>query len=402
MGRTMNESAQIHMHPNRETTQTGSAKRVKIEFANTLRGVAAMLVLISHYLGVFWTNRDAVSRYTLLPPLPKNFSTPTLVEWLHFSPWINWGALGVGLFFLISGFVIPFSLLNRNRFSFAIARAFRLLPTYAAGFTVTLIILFLGTNLSGIEWPFSNPDIMIHYIPGLRDHFQTPNIDGIIWTLEVEVKFYIVAAILSSFFINKTFVIVLMPLILTVFQKSYFIVEPTLESWHPMIAWVARPFALSAQFMCLMFIGATLHLLFTKKISRYVVFPSILVHYILFSYLWSDFQSNESIGAFLGYSASIPIFFICMRLGEYFRPHPITAFFADISYPLYVVHAVAGYILMYALLLRGWDYVPAILAATLSSVAIATAIHHVIELPSQAVGRRYARRIGYRKRRFEH
>lgn len=156
-----------------------AGRSTKIEFANTMRGVAAMLVLVSHYLGVFWTNREGVSRYTLLPPLPDKFPTPTLVEWLHFGPWVNWGALGVGLFFLISGFVIPFSLRDRSRASFAIARSWRLIPTYAAGFSVTLIALFLGTELLGSEWPFSALDVVIHYVPGLRDHFQSPNIDGI-------------------------------------------------------------------------------------------------------------------------------------------------------------------------------------------------------------------------------
>ena len=99
---------------------TAAGGSAKIEFANTMRGVAAMLVLVSHYLGVFWTNRQGVSRYTPLPPLPKQFSTPPFVEWIHFGPWVNWGALGVGLFFLISGFVFPFSLGGRSRVSFAL------------------------------------------------------------------------------------------------------------------------------------------------------------------------------------------------------------------------------------------------------------------------------------------
>lgn len=365
---------------------------MKIEFANTMRGVAAMLVLVSHYLGVFWTNREGVSRYTLLPPLPEQFSTPTLVEWLHFSPWVNWGALGVGLFFLISGFVIPFSLRGRNRVSFATARSWRLIPTYAAGFSLTLVALFLGIKLVGSEWPFSAFEVAVHYVPGLRDHFQSPNIDGIIWTLEVEVKFYIVAALLSPLFQKKSLIILLVPVFLVFFSKIYMHYDPILAASMPMAAWLLRPFAFSSQFLCLMFIGATFHLLFVNAVGVRTAVIFIAVGYACFSYLWSDFASDASVGAFVGYSVSIIIFSASIRFSPYFRPHPVTTFFANISYPLYVVHAVAGYIIMYALLLNGWYPGWAILSATAISVTVATLLHYLVERPTQAIGRGYSER----------
>lgn len=42
----------------------------RIEFANTLRGFAALAVVISHYYGVFWSNRAAVESITNAPALP--------------------------------------------------------------------------------------------------------------------------------------------------------------------------------------------------------------------------------------------------------------------------------------------------------------------------------------------
>lgn len=30
----------------------------RLEFANALRGLAALAILVSHYLGVFWFSRD--------------------------------------------------------------------------------------------------------------------------------------------------------------------------------------------------------------------------------------------------------------------------------------------------------------------------------------------------------
>ena len=83
----------------------------RIDFANTLRGFAALAVVISHYYGVFWSSRAAVEAITNAPALPlETHAIPGYISWLHIFPIFNWGAYGVALFFIISGFVIPFSL----------------------------------------------------------------------------------------------------------------------------------------------------------------------------------------------------------------------------------------------------------------------------------------------------
>jgi peptidoglycan/LPS O-acetylase OafA/YrhL len=83
----------------------------RIAFANTLRGIAALTVVINHYFGVFWLSRDVIERMINAPLLPlEAVATPEVVLWISTMPYFNWGAFGVALFFLISGFVIPFSL----------------------------------------------------------------------------------------------------------------------------------------------------------------------------------------------------------------------------------------------------------------------------------------------------
>lgn len=80
----------------------------KIEFANTLRGLAAVSVLVSHYYVIFWGDPSTVG--SLINAPAAAVSMPTYLAWLHAVPQFNWGAFGVALFFLVSGFVIPFSL----------------------------------------------------------------------------------------------------------------------------------------------------------------------------------------------------------------------------------------------------------------------------------------------------
>jgi peptidoglycan/LPS O-acetylase OafA/YrhL len=83
--------------------------RVNLEFVHQLRGIAALVVIFgAHLLGVFWLNPLAVRTLIGVPswdPPPG----PQLVMWLHHFPLIGFGHFGVAVFFLISGFVIPFS-----------------------------------------------------------------------------------------------------------------------------------------------------------------------------------------------------------------------------------------------------------------------------------------------------
>jgi peptidoglycan/LPS O-acetylase OafA/YrhL len=108
----------------------------KVDFANTLRGIAALSVVISHYFGVFWLYRSAVSSFINAPELPlSTYAIPNYINWLHKFPLFNWGAYGVALFFIISGFVIPFSLHKVNRLGFCVSRIFRIIPLYIVGFS---------------------------------------------------------------------------------------------------------------------------------------------------------------------------------------------------------------------------------------------------------------------------
>ncbi|MGD9744518.1 MAG: acyltransferase family protein, partial [Dongiaceae bacterium] len=116
----------------------------RVEFANALRGLAALFVLISHHLGQFWLDRSLAVRYADMPRLEDSVPTPLLVSILNPTRYIDWGAFGVALFFLISGFVIPFAFERYGWKGFLAGRFFRIYPTYAVGFTATLLAIYLG------------------------------------------------------------------------------------------------------------------------------------------------------------------------------------------------------------------------------------------------------------------
>ncbi|HEN3634123.1 TPA: acyltransferase family protein, partial [Yersinia enterocolitica] len=83
---------------------------MKIIFANQLRGIAAIMVVMSHYLGSFFYRQDLVSARIGSDSIPIN--KPWYADFILNIPLnsFNFGPLGVSIFFLISGFVILFSL----------------------------------------------------------------------------------------------------------------------------------------------------------------------------------------------------------------------------------------------------------------------------------------------------
>lgn len=107
----------------------------------------------------------------------------------------RYGFLGVNLFFLISGFVILWTAIGRSPTDFIITRFSRLYPIFWVAIGVTVFF----------KWWFYNDAIDIKNIllnmtmvPGyLGQKFEY--IDGVYWTLAVEIKFYFLLFLLIIF-----------------------------------------------------------------------------------------------------------------------------------------------------------------------------------------------------------
>lgn len=69
---------------------------------------------------------------------------------------------------------------------------------------------------------------------------------------------------------------------------------------------------------------------------------------------------------------------------------------SDISYPLYVIHGVAGYSLLRILLDMGLKPWVSLLITTFIAVLLAFLLHKLIELPSQKLGKRLIHRTRIR------
>lgn len=249
----------------------------RIQFANTLRGMAIILVLVAHYGWVFWSARDAVSALTNTPVLSlEKHPIPSYFIFLNWISILNIGAYGVALFFLISGFVIPFSIQKNSVLSFMIQRFFWILPIYIIGFSITLLAIWVGGIYFDRDFPFSFQEILVHLLPGARDILWSRNIDGVIWTLEIEVKFYLICALGSHWIKNNSRKIFLVPLFMTIISL---VLSSKIDQWSLNSILLYRQcfnFTFLTIFVSFMFIGVVFSFLQTDKIEPKQAFPLII------------------------------------------------------------------------------------------------------------------------------
>jgi peptidoglycan/LPS O-acetylase OafA/YrhL len=102
------------------------------------------------------------------------------------------GYLGVDVFFMISGFVILWSAHGRSGAGFARARILRLYPEFWLALLITTLTLYLlsgaGRHLDVLQL-LGNATMIPQYV-GVQ------MIDGVYWTLAVEIKFYVLVFLL--------------------------------------------------------------------------------------------------------------------------------------------------------------------------------------------------------------
>lgn len=362
----------------------------KIEFANTLRGIAAISVLIAHYFGVFWTSPPTVAALTNAPmltfqemPIPSYISVIQLVNYFNF----NYGAFGVGLFFLVSGFVIPISLERKGMLDFVVNRVLRIFPTYFVGFGVTLLALLLSCYYFDARWLYTRDEVFIHFIPGLRDLFWSRSIDGIVWTLEVELKFYIICAVCIVLFRRGSLWVFLLPAIVAAFGLYAAAVLPQYGQTNAWLYIKLLTFIYPAKFIVFMFVGVALYYYHSSKMSLLQASVTVLICFGLFLVMWRNGPEANTASLVYSYAMALVFFVIAMIWPTLFHANRITDFLANISYPLYVIHGVMGYVMLRILMDLYVAPLVALALVVVLALSISWGIHTCVERPSQRLAK---------------
>lgn len=365
----------------------------RIEFANTLRGLAALCVVVHHYGYFFWHERAITGLLINAPSLDASVSeAPACLQWLGFLWPIELGQFGVGLFYLLSGFVIPFSFQRSGWRGFALGRILRIYPTYAAGFACTLAAIYFCGTYFDRPFPHEMGAVLPHFLPGLQDILLTPSIDGIIWTLNVEMKFYLVCVLASALLSRGSRAVFLVPMALTACAVTVAMMSANRGGhWTVAMTMLCLPIL----FINLMFIGVAFNYWDRRLLKPSLALAEIGMLILAMAVVWWSATPIPLPYAW-SYGLAVLAFGLCFFFSDaqVLRGTRLSEYFADISYPLYVVHGVAGYASMRLLLEASWPPAAAMALTLCATLGLATLIHRFVEQPSHRLGRRLARSGG--------
>lgn len=159
--------------------RTSAPLKVRFKLLDGLRLFAALSVVAYHYLGYqheYW-------------------GIPVSEQFPRLSQFAAYGGLGVHLFFIISGFVILMSAWGRSIPQFVASRVSRLYPAYWAAVLATTFLLVVITQGSMKKLSFEQVFMNLTMVQGA---FGVGSVDGVYWTLFVELLFYGLVTILIT------------------------------------------------------------------------------------------------------------------------------------------------------------------------------------------------------------
>ncbi|HVE94045.1 MAG TPA: acyltransferase [Acidimicrobiales bacterium] len=362
----------------------------RIWFAHALRGIACSLVVAGHMLEVFPREQTVVGQLGHFPPGPvvqTVWERPSL--WLE-GYGVSAAPVGVALFFLVSGFVIPFSLRDGSIGAFVTRRFFRLYPTLVACLGVVLVALWLQTFFDGLPLAVTSVDLITN-VSLLAPYTGNPWIEPVLWSLAVEELFYAVAAILAA-----RRVLVRKAAVASVAVVLFAIaVVPGADGTRPAQFWLA----FNATAVLFIFLGVVIHFVFAgrwRMREGLVIGGTLGMLYGIALYV-GPFAPNATI--YLRSSIlALGVFLTFLKLGDRVPRWRVLDAVSSISYPLYMVHSVSGFVLMHAVYVRTDNYYLALAVALPVAVCGAALIHRLIEVPTLAYGRRLGQRLTARSR----
>lgn len=233
----------------------------------------------------------------------------------------KYGGLGVNMFFIISGIVLPLSMINGNyTFSswrnFLAKRIIRIEPPYIVAFLLAALYMYLRgfmPNTVAVDLSPSLKDIFLH-LGYLVPFFEDAKwLNGAFWTLAIEFQYYLLLILLFPLMVNKQikyrlifYVLILTPAV--IFPSPAFFTH-----------WAS------------LFLIGILYILNKKqKIGNLEFLLMAIVSGVLVNY-------------FLGFE-SVIIAIITLTVVHYipnFRQKQF-GFLGKISYSLYLIHGITG------------------------------------------------------------
>ena len=352
-----------------------------------VRALAALIVVYDHLVGM-WLQRNRVSWR------PAEIIDRWVFEPLHLMT--HGGGMAVAMFFMVSGFVIVYVSQRETRREFAIRRALRIFPPLWVSIALLLLAhaALLACNsaeaLRGYAlqevldqpnpWPYVAAAMTLaNYLLG------TPAVNGVAWTLIIEVFFYATVALLLPLLKTRPRVAIAVAFVgLAVLQH------------------VARSsavvflLAVNGVYVCYLFLGSLIYLRWAGRIGNGFLIVGSVAFWLLFLRGMRDIalQPPFQLSDYgVSYGLAWLAFVVLLVLDDRLRLGRVSDFFSRISYSLYLNHGGLG-LLALTLLYPVLGYSAALALTLPAVVAISAASYRWVEVPSQRLARHWTSRSG--------
>ena len=291
-------------------------KTRRLELLDCGRFLAAIAVLVFHYFfnGIY---NGKISTLSFSP----------------FAEIAKYGYLGVEFFFMISGYVIFFSAQNRTASEFAVSRAVRLYPAFwiAVPLTTVVSVYLGGTNMSvGPLQALAN----LTMVPTLLGF---DFVDGVYWTLQLELNFYALILLCLLFLERK------LELILLLWPLAILAALLLGVSKYPYLGGYYSYFAAGAIFA-----------IAKNKPSRWTIAALLICFGLCLNFSAGPYAKHATYAA-VGYSPSaigcivtaLFVFFVILNMPR-FSTMQIrgSRLMGGLTYPIYLIHAHIGYMIL--------------------------------------------------------
>lgn len=308
------------------------------------------------------------------------------VAWFHFTQsgllsdgWLratgHFGWLGVEMFFVISGFVIPYALHHgQYRFpehfgKFVLKRVIRLDPPYFVAIVLALLLWYVSALIPGFrgEAPQIDPWGLLLHVGYLSDFFGKPWVLPVFWSLAIEFQYYLLMAVIFPLLNRQPFMVGVL----------------TLAALHAITALIPSSI-LVFKYLGLFAMGIVTFWLMSGGLSRtlHLLLLSLAVVAVVVVLGWPHALAGGLTALLIAYVRAPPV--------------AIFSWLGSISYSLYLVHVPIGGRVVNLGKRFADDTASQLLVlmlAMLSSVFAAWCLHRWVELPS----RRWSARIRYGK-----
>ncbi|TAG02512.1 MAG: acyltransferase [Betaproteobacteria bacterium] len=367
-------------------------KPARMAFANQLRAVAALMVVWLH-LGVhYWTGAGFAAATLGFSAAPAQTHVPFWASLSHVfgsATRVDFGALGVAVFFLISGFVIPLSLRDLKPARFLLARAIRIFPTYIACFSLLLLAWWLVRTMG---WGPGRPEVSLRDILAqaflVGDVFATAPLDLVSWTLQIEIKFYLLSALIATSLVSGTltgvYVLAVLALLASGLHRWAAFNEALTASIGANAPFVFKQLFVQAGFVIYIFCGYVFLLYYEARITLTKAAVHIAALFLLsIAIEWlCEVPTGVLKSVAWNQLLAIGVFYAALRWCPKFGNARALDFLARISFPLYLVHLTIGWGSLVLLRHVGVNSALSLLAALALSLLFAWLLHLTVEVPS--------------------